>query len=149
MHRKWNKGQVPLRSGSFWWRSKTRETDNWHRSYAVHESHGTMYIFFYNYATGDDPLREGGWKIIQFGKTNLFLCLSCLLIYNILKKMREEQRRGSNFRNVVRKRVKRGFVTRPLFLSDHPLFQISWFSSRLYKITMIFEKINIEDISKD
>lgn len=40
MHCKWNKGQVPRCSGSFWWpqRSKTRETDNWHRSYS-HANH--------------------------------------------------------------------------------------------------------------
>lgn len=92
MHRKWNKGQVPLRSGSFWWRSKTRETDNWHWSYAVHESHGTMYIFFYNHATGDDPLREGGWKIIQFGKTILFLCLSSVFWYTIFWKKCENSK---------------------------------------------------------
>lgn len=144
MHRKWNKGQVPLRSGSFWWRSKTRETDNWHRSYST--SHMGRCIFFYNHATGWPASRRV--KIIQFadGKTNLFLCLSFVFWYTIFWK-KYEKSEGADPISVTSSAnaLKEGSRRALCFYRITPVnkFLIFFSSSKL----LIFGRINIGDIS--
>lgn len=55
-------------------------------------SHMGRCIFSFIITQRDDPLREGGWKIIQFGKTNLFLCLSSVFWYTIFWKKCENSK---------------------------------------------------------